>query len=210
MTTTLPSLPVAFFDRISGIYDTGFVQSLIYRPTQDAVLVELRKLEPSRVLDIGCGTGQLTTRLLTEVGANHVFGCDAAPGMLDQAKSRSSEINWLHGTAESIPLSDCAVDAIVSTEAFHWFNQPAALEEFSRVLTPGGHAVIALVNPRTGFESRLLDRSPLLFGHGHWPDRRAMARLVESAGFHVVRQRTVQRVFGNVLPTVVTVASRAD
>src|ERR1039458_3806155 len=58
--TTSPSLPVAFFDRISGIYDTEFVQSLVYRPTQDAVLAELRTLHPSQVLDIGCGTGQLT------------------------------------------------------------------------------------------------------------------------------------------------------
>ena len=153
---------MAFFDRISGIYDTEFVQSLVYRPTQDAVLAELRTLHPSQVLDIGCGTGQLTARLQTELGANQVFGCDAAPGMLDQAKSRSNEITWLQGTAESIPLPDGAIDALVSTEAFHWFNQPAALEEFHRVLAPGGHVVIALMNPRTGLESRLLDRNPLL------------------------------------------------
>jgi ubiquinone/menaquinone biosynthesis C-methylase UbiE len=208
--TTFPSLPVAFFDRISGIYDTEFVQSLVYRPTQDAVLAELRTLHPSQVLDIGCGTGQLTARLQTELGANQVFGCDAAPGMLDQAKSRSNEITWLQGTAESIPLPDGAIDALVSTEAFHWFNQPAALEEFHRVLAPGGHVVIALMNPRTGLESRLLDHNPLLLGAGHWPDRRAMAKLVESAGFRVLRQRRVRRAFGNVLPTVVTVASRSD
>jgi ubiquinone/menaquinone biosynthesis C-methylase UbiE len=210
MTSTSSSLPVAFFDRISGIYDTGVVQSLVYRPTQDAVLAELRDLHSSKILDIGCGTGQLTARLQSELGANEVFGCDAAPGMLDQARSRSPEITWLQGTAESIPLPDGAIDAVVSTEAFHWFNQPAALEEFHRVLAPGGHIVIALMNPRTGIESKLLDRTPFLMGTGHWPDRRAMARLVESAGFQVIRQRRVRRILGNMIPTVVTVASRSD
>ncbi len=210
MTTTSLSLPVAFFDRISGLYDTAFVQSVVYRPTQDAVLAEVRALHPSRILDIGCGTGQLTARLQAEIGATEVFGCDAASGMLDQARSRSSEITWLQGTAESIPLPDGAIDAVVSTEAFHWFNQPEALEEFHRVLAPGGHVVIALVNPRTRLESRLLDRNPLVFGTAHWPDRRAMARLVESAGFRVLRQQRVRRAFGNVIPTVVTVASRSD
>jgi ubiquinone/menaquinone biosynthesis C-methylase UbiE len=203
-------LSVAFFDRISGLYDTRFVQSLVYRPTQDAVLAELGALHPSRVLDIGCGTGQLTVRLLAELGVTEVFGCDAAPGMLDQAKNRSHEVTWIEGTAEAIPLPDGAVDALVSTEAFHWFDQPAALEEFHRVLTPGGHVVIALVNPRTRLESRLIGRNPLLLGSGHWPDRRAMARLVESAGFRVLRQRRVHRAFGVLIPTVVTVAARSD
>jgi ubiquinone/menaquinone biosynthesis C-methylase UbiE len=208
MTTASPSLPVAFFDRISGVYDTELVQSLVYRPTQDAVLAELRALRPARVLDIGCGTGQLTSRLLAEVGATQVFGCDAAPGMLDQASSRSSQITWLQGTAESIPLPDGSLDALVSTEAFHWFNQPAALEEFHRVLAPGGHVVIALVNPRTRVESRLLDVNPLVMGTAHWPDRRSMAKMVEAAGFVVTRQRRVHRAFGVLIPTVVTVASR--
>jgi ubiquinone/menaquinone biosynthesis C-methylase UbiE len=210
MTTASPSLSVAFFDRISGVYDTKLVQSLVYRPTQDAVLAELRALGPARVLDIGCGTGQLTARLKAELGTAEVFGCDAASGMLDQAKSRSAEITWLQGTAESIPLPDGAVDALVSTEAFHWFDQPVALEEFRRVLAPGGHVVIALVNPRTRLESRMLDRNPLLLGTGHWPDRRAMAGLVESAGFRVLHQHRVHRVFGHAIPTVVTVASRSD
>jgi ubiquinone/menaquinone biosynthesis C-methylase UbiE len=210
MTTTSPSLPVTFFDRISGVYDTRFVQSLIYRPTQDAVLAELRALHPSLVLDIGCGTGQLTARLRAELGAKEVIGCDAAPGMLSQARSRSPEITWLQGTAESIPLPDGTIDAVVSTEAFHWFNQPAALEEFHRVLAPGGHVVIALVNPHTRLESRLLDRNPLVLGTGHWPDRRTMATMVESAGFRVLRQRRVHRAFGIVIPTVVTVATRTD
>jgi ubiquinone/menaquinone biosynthesis C-methylase UbiE len=210
MTTASPSLPVAFFDRISGIYDTRLVQALVYRPTQNSVLAELRTLRPSRILDIGCGTGQLTARIQTELGADQVYGCDAAPGMLDQARSRSSEITWLEGTAETIPLPDGVVDTLVSTEAFHWFNQPAALTEFHRVLAPGGHIVIALVNPHTGFESRLLNGSPLLFGTGHWPDRRAMAKLVESNGFRVLRQHRVRRTLGFVIPTVVTVALRAD
>ena len=203
-----PSLPVAFFDRISGIYDTGFVQSILYLPTQDAVLAELRALRPCKVLDIGCGTGQLTTRLQTELGASQVFGCDAGPECWDQARTRSPEITWLQGTAESIPLPDGSLDALVSTEAFHWFNQAAALEEFHRVLVPGGRIVIALLTPErvSRVDSSIATRSCLVRHTGRtaapWPDWSV-------AGFQVLRQQRVRRGFGYVLPTVVTVATRA-
>lgn len=202
-----PSIP-SVFDRVARFYDTELLQSAIYRPTQDHVLGVLRRLQPRRVLDVGCGTGQLTARLHAELGAALVFGCDASAGMLEQAKRGSTQVEWLHSTAEHIPLPDGSVDAVLSTEAFHFFDQPAALREFHRVLAPGGHLVVALVNPRTRIGTYLLDRNPVLPGAGHWPDRRAMRALVEGAGFRVIDQTAVRRVFGRVVPTVVTVAAR--
>jgi ubiquinone/menaquinone biosynthesis C-methylase UbiE len=45
--------------------------------------------------------------------------------------------------AEQLPFDDGALDAVVTTSAFHFFNQPAALREFHRVLASGGRVALA-------------------------------------------------------------------
>lgn len=203
-----PSRAVRLWDRLSGVYDTRFVQRVAYRPTQDQVIDELREFAPRRVLDVGCGTGQLAARLPDALDAEQVWGCDAAPGMLEQARRRSAAVDWIQGTAENVPLPDGSVDAIVSTEAFHWFDQPAALREFHRLLTPGGHLVVAFVSPRTRAASRALNASGLVGVGGHWPHRAKMRRLATDAGFRIDRQRQVRRGVATLVPTVITVATR--
>lgn len=61
-----------------------------------------------------------------------------SPGMLARVRARSSAVQWRNAPAERLGLPDAAVDAVVTTTAFHFFNQPAALAEFHRVLEHHG------------------------------------------------------------------------
>jgi ubiquinone/menaquinone biosynthesis C-methylase UbiE len=192
------------FDRISRVYDNQVIQALVYRPTQDQVLADVSLLGPARVLDVGCGTGQLTARIQSELSADVVYGCDPSSGMLAQARARSTDVVWIEGKAEEVPLPSGSVEAVVSTEAFHFFDQPAAMAEFHRLLAPGGHVIIGLLNPVTQAGSRILD----LPGAGHWPTRREMRDLLDGAGFDAVRQTHVRRPIGRLTPTYVTVGAR--
>ena len=47
-------------------------------------------------------------------------------------------VTVLDGTAEAIPLPDCAVDAVLVGEAFHWFSTVPATAEIDRILSPEG------------------------------------------------------------------------
>jgi ubiquinone/menaquinone biosynthesis C-methylase UbiE len=194
------------FDALSRVYDLPPVQLLVYRPAQDAVLREVRAAGARRVLDVGCGTGQLTARLPGELRADVVCGCDFSAGMLAQACARSRRVGWVQADAMRLPVRDGAVDAVISTEAFHFFDQPAALAEFHRVLAPGGRLVVALVNPRTAAGSRLLRAN--VRGAGTWPTQQRMRAMVEAAGFEVRAQRRVVRIFGLLVPTIMTVGMR--
>jgi len=89
--------------------------------------------DSSTVLDLGAGTGKLTQRLL-ELGLDVV-----AVEPLDEMRSFiPAPARAMAGSAESIPLPDGSVDAVLVGQAFHWFDRARALPEMARVLRPGG------------------------------------------------------------------------
>jgi SAM-dependent methyltransferase len=88
------------------------------------------------VLDLGAGTGKLTTRLV-ERGL-HVVAVDPLAEMLEVLRQSLPDTPALLGTAEEIPLGDNSVDAVLVAQAWHWFNPERAIPEVARVLRPGG------------------------------------------------------------------------
>lgn len=193
------------FDRLSRVYDTSVLQAVVYRPPQDAILRELRSHGARRVADVGCGTGILASRIQAELGPDLVHGCDLSAGMLGQARARSKRVLWVLGPSESLPIRSGSLDAVVSSHAFHFFDQAAAVEEFRRVLRPSGLVAVAVMAPRTEAGSRAVDMS--IGGAGHFPQQTELRDLFVAAGFTQVRQKRVRRgPFRLTSPDVVTVA----
>ena len=89
-----------------------------------------------RVLDLGAGTGKLTATLVA-VGAE-VVAVEPDPAMLAELHGVLPEVRALSGSAESIPLPDGSVDAVLAGHAMHWFDMAVAGPEIARVLAPGG------------------------------------------------------------------------
>ena len=71
-------------------------------------------------LDIGCGTGNYTIAL-NELGVN-LTGVDPSDKMLEEARSKSNNINWLHGYAETIPFSNQQFDGAIATLTMHHWS----------------------------------------------------------------------------------------
>ena len=96
-------------------------------------------LEPApgpRVLDLGAGTGKLTATLVA-LGAE-VIAVEPDPAMLTELHRRLPTVRALAGRAESIPLPEAFVDAVLAGHALHWFDMAVAGPEIARVLVPGG------------------------------------------------------------------------
>ncbi|WP_067546553.1 class I SAM-dependent methyltransferase [Nocardia crassostreae] len=181
-----------FFSGVARAYDTAPLQQVVYRPPQNEVVAELRAAGSRRIADIGCGTGILTSRIERELRPEIIYGIDASPGMLAQARRRSETVEWRHAAAEHLPIGDGELDAVVSTTAFHFFDHPVALREFQRVLTPGGLVAIATMRPSASAAAiQRVTSSPLFPAHA--PSGRATRKLLQDAGFEVVDQRSIRR-----------------
>ncbi|MEV6978074.1 class I SAM-dependent methyltransferase [Kitasatospora sp. NPDC093806] len=89
-----------------------------------------------RVLDLGAGTGKLTATLLA-LGVE-VIAVEPDPAMLTELRSDLPGVRALSGKAETIPLPDRSVDAVLAGNAMHWFDMAVAGPEIARVLAPGG------------------------------------------------------------------------
>ena len=90
----------------------------------------------SRVVDLAAGTGQLSRRFLS-LGVD-VVAVEPAANMRAMLQERLPRVEAVDGTAESIPLDEASVDAVVVGNAFHHFAREAAFAEIRRVLRPGG------------------------------------------------------------------------
>ncbi len=91
-----------------------------------------------RVLDLGCGDGQLTQRIAA-TGAS-VTGIDASPQMVSAARARGLKAD--KGSAEKLPYPDQTFEAVFSNAALHWIQgQDDMLSHVRRVLRPGGRFV---------------------------------------------------------------------
>ena len=115
-------------------------------------------LEPgARVLDIACGTGNVTIPLARR-GAM-VTGLDIMPHLLDEARARAAReglpIRFDEGFAETLPYPDASFDVLVSMFGIMFFPLPATVvSEMARVLRPGGR--LALANWTTsGFSGKI-------------------------------------------------------
>jgi SAM-dependent methyltransferase len=100
-----------------------------------------------RVLDLGCGEGQIA-RLARAQGARTVVGIDAAAAQIGEAARRGGGVGYARGRAERLPFAAGAFDAVVTCLVLeHLADLDLAVGEVARVLAPGGRFVLLTNHP---------------------------------------------------------------
>ena len=135
---------------MTGDYD---VFARYMEPDAEVFYQRLGITPGTRLLDVGCGAGQLAL-IAARAGAK-VTGCDIATNWLEQARTRAAaeglEITFEEGDAESLPYKDGQFDAVVSMFGAMFAPRPELVAaEFTRVCRPGGTIAMANWTP-TGF-----------------------------------------------------------
>lgn len=110
---------------------------------QDTALAELRARAPRRVLEVGCGTGALAARMLSELGCELV-AIDQSPDMVAAAARLGVDARL--GDVQALEFESGAFDcAVAAWMLYHVSDRDRALAELARVLRPGG-ALVAITN----------------------------------------------------------------
>lgn len=114
-----------------------------FAPLYKATLRQIALTEDSLVLDAGCGAGMFT-HMAVATGAQ-VIGVDAAPGLLEMARERNPQTNFLEEDLESLPFASESFHVVAGFNSFQYAgNFTAALSEAKRVLKPGGRLVVGI------------------------------------------------------------------
>ncbi len=204
------------FDQWARSYDRSLLNEFVFYPSIRACQEEIErwKLERPgrsyRLLDVGCGTGNLIGRLRGDVAAEMLVGLDYSTAMTRAlaakiaANPAACSTFAVQGDSEHLPFADAVFDVITCCNSFHHYpRQGGVVREFRRVLRPGGKLVLI-----DGFRDNVVGWFifdvcvSLAEGGVHHAAWSAVRRMALEAGFGRVAQRKM-----NVLaPLLVTVA----
>ena len=197
------------FDRIAPVYDVMnrvMTAGLDQRWRRATVQETLQ--EGDHVLDACCGTGDLAVAAW-KAGAGHVVGLDFSERMLERARRKAPELEWVQGDVLALPFEDASFDAaVVGFGVRNVEDLEAGLRELRRVLRSGGRlGILEITTPRGPlrlFYRLWFDRIVPLLGRllpggdaytylpasvRRFPEPEALGELLGSCGFEAVRFR---------------------
>src|SRR5688500_9619738 len=133
------------------LFDTIIAPAIgeLRRTRVDELLAELPR--GARILEVGCGGGQLAVEIAEERPDVSPVGVDLSPAQVARAARRARHLGerarFVQGDAQALAFPDASFDAVVSIGSIkHWPDPRRGLAECARALAPGGHLVVVEVD----------------------------------------------------------------
>jgi ubiquinone/menaquinone biosynthesis C-methylase UbiE len=140
------------FDDQAASYDRWYATplgQLVDRVEKEAIFALLPDLHGRRILEVGCGTGNISLELARR-GAR-VMGLDVSGAMLaaaqQKAQHHSFPLAWIRSEAAALPFPQNSFDGVIAILALDFMaDRSGVVQEMVRVLAPGGFLLLALLN----------------------------------------------------------------
>ncbi len=181
-----PDPRIAFFDNLAGRWDSDG-QSPAETVARVAVLAEHLAIRSGEaVLEVGCGTGQLTGWLAEQAAPGTVVAVDFAPAMIAQAQAKAIPAEFRVTDVCRDDLGADRFDLVLCFHSFpHFRDQPAALRNLARALKPGGRLLVMHLSGSEAINAFHSGVGGAVSGD-HLPNADAWPALLASAGLRLV------------------------
>lgn len=193
-------LPAAGHDALLPGYDL-LTRLFGFNRVHETLIAQAELADGHRVLEIGCGTGNLAIRAKKTHPAVSVVGSDPDPLALSRAQRKTVQLNGIRferGYAQRLPYADGEFDRVLSSMMLHHLDddaKSAAAAEVFRVLRPSGRVHLVDMGgdmtARDGLSARLVMHSP--HAAGNLGD--AIPRLLRAAGLDCTEVATQRHRF---------------
>jgi ubiquinone/menaquinone biosynthesis C-methylase UbiE len=180
------------WDFWAGHYDRLWVQRVSLGPTRRAIIKNLPLRSGLRILDVGCGTGQLLGDLKTHFGrtAFSYRGIDKSGGMIEAARLKFPDGDFLVGSSDIQNSEGAVYDVIICAHSFPYFTDKArVLGRLQRLLSSGGVLMIAQASMNNLYDVLALSIVKLTTSEAEYPGRRRMRAMAEPI-FHLMPEET--------------------
>lgn len=140
---------IAFFNHHAPTWDSNGpdMEKTLSRVAALESLLDLRAGE--HLLEVGCGTGQLTPWLAERVEPGHVLAVDFAPAMLEQARTKNPHLDFRHVDICQVTPDPRAFDVVLCFHCFpHLRDQSVGLANMAGAVKPGGRVIVMHLSGR--------------------------------------------------------------
>jgi SAM-dependent methyltransferase len=167
-------------------------------PLADELVGLVRPEHGQRALDVGCGPGALTTRLVDRLGADAVSAVEPSAPFVEAVRAALPDVDVRQAPAEDLPYDDEQFDLTLAQLVVHFMANPVAgLAEMRRVTRPGGLVAASVWDhgggrgPLSPFWSAVHDLQPEATDESGLPGSREgdLADLFRRAGLESVEEQ---------------------
>lgn len=151
-------------------------------------LLNLVSTKPNlHVIDLGCGTGELTSKLLDYLDSSKILGIDSSAEMLKKAEHfKTARLHFIQRSVEEQLKLEDTFDLVFSNAALHWCeNHPHLFAEIVSKLNPGGQLAVQMPSNHDYIVHQLLitiaDREPYKTAYNGWQRNFSVLNIEEYA-----------------------------
>jgi 2-polyprenyl-3-methyl-5-hydroxy-6-metoxy-1,4-benzoquinol methylase len=186
------------WDFYAGWYDRLWVQKFVLSPSRQLILKTIDTLAaPQRVLDVGCGIGELCQLISGQYPETKIVGIDPSSKMIRRAEMdfRSENITYVCGHTDSLSSGE-QFDVIVSTNAFPYIpDKNKFLQDIKKQLKTNGRILLLFANQNTLYDAFWLRIVKLTTSRAQYLSVVETQNLLLSNGFKIGRTEPIDSLF---------------
>lgn len=156
-------MKASIWDFWADKYNRLWVQKYSLGPTRKQVIAAFCSVLQSgaayRILDVGCGTGQLIADIRAAFPSVQIsfVGVDISPRMIAVAAARNPEDSFQVSSIESFAAEAGTFDVVLCTHSFPYYSdKPGVLQKLSRLLIPGGRLLLAQASVNSLYDALVM------------------------------------------------------